>query len=187
MTVFPALVTWPATELRGVPNGFQYKQSIACWQWPAWCIEDVAPAVHLDGSGQWRRSIRGTAFDEIVVVRGDVALPWLPHDQTLPFFSLVSQVLCEHMKETLHYLFPPRTSFSNECVHTDGQTKITKFLFFNRCTVYSGIHTVHSPTDAHLWKNLITFYIKIRWLLHISVYYHHQGACNWVWLKLYWY
>ena len=27
-------------------------------------------------------------------------------------------------------------------------------------------------------KTLITIYIKIRWLLHISVYDHHQGACN---------
>ena len=33
-------------------------------------------------------------------------------------------------------------------------------------------------------KTLITIYIKIRWLLHVSVYNHHQGACNWTWLKL---
>jgi len=35
--------------------------------------------------------------------------------------------------------------------------------FTNRCTFI---------------KTLITLYIKIRWLLHVSVYDHHQGACN---------
>ena len=49
------------------------------------------------------------------------------------------------------------------------------------------IDTVHSLTDANLLKLLITIYIKIRWLLHVSVYDHHQGACNWALLKLYWY
>ena len=58
-----------------VPNGHQYKQSIACLQWPVRYVKNVAPAVHLDGSGQWQLSIRGVAFNEIVVVRGDVALP----------------------------------------------------------------------------------------------------------------
>ena len=36
-------------------------------------------------------------------------------------------------------------------------------------------------------KILIKIYIKIRWLLHVSVYDHHQGAWYWAWLKLYWY
>jgi len=31
-------------------------------------------------------------------------------------------------------------------------------------------------------RTLIKIYIKIRWLRHVSVYYHHQGACNWAWL-----
>ena len=44
--------------------------------------------------------------------------------------------------------------------------------FTNRCTFI---------------RILIKIYIKIRWLLHVSVYDHHQGACNWAWLKLYWY
>jgi len=35
-------------------------------------------------------------------------------------------------------------------------------------------------------KTLINLH-KIRWLLHVSVYDHRQGACNWAWLKLYWY
>jgi len=55
-------------------------------------------------------------------------------------------------------------------------------IFFYRCTVHSDIHAVQSPTDAHLLKTLITIYNKIRWLIHFSVYDHHQGACNWVWL-----
>ena len=42
--------------------------------------------------------------------------------------------------------------------------------FTNRCTFIA---------------TLITIYIKIRWLLHVSVYDHHQGACNWACLKLY--
>jgi len=39
-------------------------------------------------------------------------------------------------------------------------------------------HTVRSPTDAHLIKTLIKIYIKVKWLLHVSVYDHHQGACT---------
>jgi len=39
----------------------------------------------------------------------------------------------------------------------------------------------------HIIKTLITIYIKIWWFqLHVSAYDHHQGACNWAWLKLYW-
>jgi len=48
-------------------------------------------------------------------------------------------------------------------------------------TIYN-FHTVHSLTDAHLQKTLIKIYIKIRWLLHVSVYDHLQGACSWAWL-----
>jgi len=48
--------------------------------------------------------------------------------------------------------------------------------------VHSCIHTVHSPTDAHLLELLIKIYINIRWLLHASFYDHHQGAYNWAWL-----
>ena len=32
---------------------------------------------------------------------------------------------------------------------------------------------------------LIKIYIKVTWLLHVSVYDHHQGACNCALLKLY--
>ena len=32
---------------------------------------------------------------------------------------------------------------------------------FYHCTVHFNIHTVHSPTDAHLLKSLITVYIKL--------------------------
>ena len=49
---------------------------------------------------------------------------------------------------------------------------VSRSSFTNRCTFI---------------KTLITIYIKIRWLLHVSVYDHHQGACKWAWLKLYWY
>jgi len=28
--------------------------------------------------------------------------------------------------------------------------------------------------------------VNVRWLLHVSVYDHHQGACNWASLKLCW-
>ena len=53
--------------------------------------------------------------------------------------------------------------------------KLTVFLyssFTNRCIFI---------------KTLITIYIKIRRILHVSVYDRHQGACNWAWLRLYWY
>ena len=32
---------------------------------------------------------------------------------------------------------------------------------FYRCTVHSGIHTVHSPTDAHLLKLRLQFTLKL--------------------------
>jgi len=47
------------------------------------------------------------------------------------------------------------------------KTNVKFTQFTNRCTFI---------------KTPITNYIKIRWLLHVSVYDHHQGACNWAWL-----
>jgi len=42
------------------------------------------------------------------------------------------------------------------CIKVDGQifwVMLTEFcIFFNRCTIHSDIHTVHSPTDANLLK-----------------------------------
>ena len=41
---------------------------------------------------------------------------------------------------------------------TDGRHSQTKSsLFFYRCTVHSDIHTVHSPTDAHLLELWLKF------------------------------
>jgi len=39
------------------------------------------------------------------------------------------------------------------------------------------LHTQFIHQQMHIFKTLITIYIKIRWLLHVSVYDHHQGAC----------
>ena len=80
-----------------------------------------------------------------------------------------------------HCEFPEKwLSQSNACTVLDAQMNLNLYFehsfsvssFANRCTFI---------------KTLITIYIKIRWLLHVSFYDHHQGACNWVWLKLYWY
>ena len=60
-----------------------------------------------------------------------------------------------------HCLGPQKMSWpspSHNVVITYSHTSFT-----NRCTFI---------------KTLITIYIKIRWLLHISVYDHQQGACN---------
>ena len=38
------------------------------------------------------------------------------------------------------------------CSTTDAVTKQNLYTNFYRCTVHSDIHTVHSPTDAHLLK-----------------------------------
>ena len=48
--------------------------------------------------------------------------------------------------------------------------KHTPRKFFYRWNVHSDIHT--------FIKTLITIYIKIRLLLHVTVYDHHQVACN---------
>jgi len=34
-------------------------------------------------------------------------------------------------------------------------------IFFYRCTVHSDIHTVHSPTDAHVLKLWLQFTLKL--------------------------
>ena len=58
------------------------------------------------------------------------------------------------------------------------------FLSLRRAFWYSHSSFTNRCTFV---KTLIKIYIKFRWLLHVSVYDHHQGACNWAWLKLYWY
>jgi len=58
------------------------------------------------------------------------------------------------------------------------------FLSLDRAFWYS--HSSFTNRCTFI-KTLITIYIKIRWLLRVSVYDHHQGACNWAWLSLYWY
>ena len=45
----------------------------------------------------------------------------------------------------------------------DSDNGMSHSSFTNRCTFI---------------KTLITIYVKIRWLLHVSVYDHHQGARN---------
>ena len=50
------------------------------------------------------------------------------------------------------------------------------FLLLHRAFWYS--HSSFTNRCTFI-KTLIEIYIKIRWLLHVSVYNHHQGACNW--------
>jgi len=38
---------------------------------------------------------------------------------------------------------------------------LTFYFYFYLCTTHSDIHTVHSPTDAHFIKTLITIYINL--------------------------
>ena len=49
---------------------------------------------------------------------------------------------------------------------------VLQIIFFNRCTVHSDIHTVHSPNRWTFIKTLITIYITYMWLLQVSVYDH---------------
>jgi len=45
-------------------------------------------------------------------------------------------------------------------INDQGNWKVRKLhtiFFFYHCTVHSDIHTVHSPTDAHLLKLLLKF------------------------------
>ena len=41
------------------------------------------------------------------------------------------------------------------------ELQISQVYFFYRCTVHSDIHTVHSPTDAHLLKLWLQFALKL--------------------------
>jgi len=62
-------------------------------------------------------------------------------------------------------------------------------ILYQLLSLYRAFWYSHSSfTDrCTIIKTSIKIYIKIRWLLQVSVYDHHQGACNWAWLKLYWY
>jgi len=64
--------------------------------------------------------------------------------------------------------------------------KVNDDCYLTALNNYRGSHSSFTNRCTFI-KTLITIYIKIRWLLHISVYDHHQGTCNWDWLKLYWY
>jgi len=54
-------------------------------------------------------------------------------------------------------------NFNFTCFSMDVILGHSYSSFINRCTFI---------------KTLITIYIKIRWLLHVLVYDHHQEACN---------
>jgi len=57
---------------------------------------------------------------------------WRCHgNNTSALFLLVWQVLCGHMKATLHYLLLARTSFWNGCVCTHTQTKNHASVYHN--------------------------------------------------------
>ena len=47
-------------------------------------------------------------------------------------------------------------------------------------TVNENVFIVHSSytNRCTFIKTLIKIYIKVRWLLHVSVYDQHKGACN---------
>ena len=67
---------------------------------------------------------------------------------------------------------------------SSNSLKLLFFLSLHRAFWYS--HSSFTNRCACI-ETLIKIYIKVMWLLHVSVYDHHQGAYNWAWLKLYWY
>jgi len=78
-------------------------------------------------------------------------------------------------------------SFYTVNSHLNYQHKLnTDYLFLSLHRAFWYSHSSFTNRCTFI-KTLIAFYIKIRWLLHVSVYDHLQGACNWAWLKLYWY
>ena len=64
-----------------------------------------------------------------------------------------------------------------------GRIRMRLFFIFAPCIL---IFTQFIHQQMHIYKTLIRIYVKVRWLLHVSVCDHHQGACSWAWLKLYW-
>jgi hypothetical protein len=51
-------------------------------------------------------------------------------------------------------------------------------LYFEECKTTTNVIYSHSSftNRCTFIKTFITIYIKIRWLLHVSVYDHHQGS-----------
>ena len=101
--------------------------------------------------------------------------------------SLLTFVLSVHSNEVEKYRSVILLCFHTSQCPSNGykfQYMPCVFFFLHRAFWYSHISFTNRCTFI---KTLITIYIKIRWLLHVSVYDHHQGACNWAWLKLYWY
>ena len=93
----------------------------------------------------------------------------------------------------------PEDSKSSGTPLTERQTSNLKcFLKLAECTWsfnygqprgnlrYNKIYTLSNTTILYssftnkytFIKTLIRIYIEVMWLLHVSVYDHHQGACN---------
>ena len=98
---------------------------------------------------------------------------WLPHpDNTSSSLNSCSPLLFQY-----------ETVSAGEKLLADADTVLD---FFDNKTYFCTSHSSFTNRCTFV-KTFITIYLKIRWLLHVSVYDHHQGACSWAWLKLYWY
>ena len=133
--------------------------------------------------------------------RGSSFVWVLPSVDSLKYLWSIEQVLCsrKHVKSAelrftqTHAVFIGSLSnriflvlykFSSTFKTGYWTSDIIFFLLLHRTFWYSYSSFTNRCTFI---KILITIYIKIRWLLHFSVYDHHQGSCNWAWLMLYWY
>jgi len=64
----------------------------------------------------------------------------------------------------------------NEKTFSTG-IKLHKLMFFIDAPCILIIIQIIHQRCTYI-KTLIKIYIKVSWLLHVSVYDHHQGACN---------
>jgi hypothetical protein len=101
----------------------------------------------------------------------------LSHDDDVSAPSPVS-ILTNRTMDFVH-----RNSYGDLSMSLLHRNNYRSFLLLN---IYEYSHSSFTNRCTFI-KTLIKIYIKVMWLLHVLVYDHHQGACDWAWLKLYWY
>ena len=173
--------------------------------------------VHLNRRGSSVQSTTGSRCLRIggsnagyTMFRGSVkSTGYPPHSPVSPSLPRPCVTVCHHVSTGLYlprrlacHLTRNIPSSLYICLELTWQDWPSIFKLYFRNVVYFRLMTLNFLSSSHrtFWyshssftnrctfiKTLITIYIKVRWLLHVSVYDHHQGACNWAWLKLYWY
>ena len=110
--------------------------------------EEAEISIHLSTSRTYREQTQAQTLDPTFLSRSSVISKGGAWQNSLRRGTM--EVACS--TTTLFLL-------ALHCLWTNF-LPIIEWVPFYRCTVHSGIHTVHSPTDAHLLKLWLKFTLK---------------------------